>query len=1170
MKTKNKIYNEVSKKDIEKLNNRPYRLALDLGVGSIGYAVGAITKNADDKNFVEELILSGARIFQSSKGSAERRQKRGQRNSLRHKKNRLNYLWKILAEQNLMLPFCKTTEELDTNVVRFSERVRKLKNESIYTLRYKGMFQKLELDEIGYCIYHIANHRGSSSVRTFLDMDEAELKELEKTKEQTEKTKQLSEKHGNISFIEILFENNKNDFIGYRNTGERTEIPLPTRDVIINELNKLLLKQKEYYPNIFTEEYCNRITNAVNYENEKIVPEAGNCPYFPNEKKLPKCHFLNEERRIWEASINARVKIPENEKNTVVYKTNKFTSEDLDILYEILRNGENLNVKKVKSILPEYKNYEIILQGRDKKTSEIKGFRFKSLENKNFWKNFSEEQKDSFLYTWVNCPDDNKLKEILINKFNLSVLEANDALKTVQLISDYAPVGKTAMKLILDYIKKEKITWTESILLLEEEGKLTTINEKKEYNLLPYYGQVLTDSTVALMGKAWHSSFSVKIKSKGFTKPNTAYEEEKYGKIANPVVHQTLNELRKLINEIISLFGYKPTEIVLEVAKNLKVGMEKREEISRNQSKQEKERSSIFEKYCKPHNLSPKYIKHFQMMDLQGMICPYCADTINPDMIIQNSTDIDHILPERDTADSSFNNLVLSHKTCNQKKGKRTPYQAFYGTDKWEKILHFLDSNTSLKFKRWRFLLTDEEYTNYLKNKGFLSRFGTDNAYIAKVAKEYLNCLFPLEKQNRQNIHTVKGGETAIYRNAWGLNQIAFELGALHISDKENNEFNPKKDRTDHRHHALDAITMLYATRGYTQLINTLKAQNYDISFIEKKIPAPFNIKNLSVESLSNDNLISCNSLFYTEIECHIKNESHISIKYDTDKNGELIKGTNFGILGIDKENVILCTQKKIINLTNIDSLIKPIFKESELNNLDNNLKEKLLKLEEYNKQKYSIIMDNVEIAKKQLEEENKKNKEEGKKIIEETEKNINFRATQLTRGKYYQLSKQNINKLFIKRIPSEKGKGFAYDTGRNLCLDLYHDSEGKLCGEIIRKINGMNINYTPEYKKQGFELLERIYQGDTLEVDLDTENKTFSVKTGISHKNRTIVKIDTFTEITGPGRIQIYVTNILKSNGTQDGSFNLNSIQSRNARKVVLSPLGYPTYVSRVIKNKE
>lgn len=212
--------------------------------------------------------------------------------------------------------------------------------------------------------------------------------------------------------------------------------------------------------------------------------------------------------------------------------------------------------------------------------------------------------------------------------------------------------------------------------------------------------------------------------------------------------------------------------------------------------------------------------------------------------------------------------------------------------------------------------------------------------------------------------------------------------------------------------------------------------------------------------------------------------------------------------------------------------------------------------------------MDNVEKAKIQLREENKRNKEEGKKIIEETEKNINFRATQLTKGKYYQLSKQNINKLFIKRIPSEKGKGFAYDTGRNLCLDLYHDSEGKLCGEIIRKVNGMNIDYTPEYKKQGFELLERIYQGDTLEVDLDTENKTFSVQSPVSNKNRVLLRVDTFTEI--KNGLQIHVSNIFTSMGGQAASFTLGSIQSRNARKIVLSSLGYPTYVSKVIKNKE
>jgi len=204
MKIRNNVYSMKSIKDVEKLANRPYRIALDLGVGSIGYAVGALASTNDNHIYVEELILSGVRIFSSSKGAAERRQKRGQRNVIRHKRHRLTYLWKILAERNLMLPYVKETSELDTNIVRFSEPVRKLKNGNVYSLRYKGLFEKLNLDEIGFCVYHIANHRGSSSVRTFLDMDVQELQELKKNKSKLELVEAKQANNQSISFIEIL------------------------------------------------------------------------------------------------------------------------------------------------------------------------------------------------------------------------------------------------------------------------------------------------------------------------------------------------------------------------------------------------------------------------------------------------------------------------------------------------------------------------------------------------------------------------------------------------------------------------------------------------------------------------------------------------------------------------------------------------------------------------------------------------------------------------------------------------------------------------------------------------------------------------------------------------------------------------------------------------------
>lgn len=1165
MKIRNTVYSVKSKKDVERLANRPYRIALDLGVGSIGYAVGALVTKAD-KVFVEDLIMSGVRIFSSSKGAAERRQKRGQRNAIRHKKNRLIYLWKVLAEKELMLPFVNETSELDTNVIRFSEHVRTLKNGNVYSLRYKGLFEKLGLDEIGFCIYHIANHRGTSSVRTFLDMDIETLKELEKNKYQLElvETKQADNKM--ISFIEILHDLNENEVVGYRNTKERTNVPLPKRDVILVELNKLLAKQRQFYPEILTEEYCDRIVKTVNYENEKIVPEAGHCPYFPDEPKLPKCHFLNEERRLWEALNNARIKIPQAKNGTIVFVPTEFLREDKEKLYKELRDGVTLTGNKVKKLLPKYNEYDIVLQGKDQKSSEIKGFRFKGLENKAFWSRLSNLEQDNFFATWVNCPDDMLLEKKLIEEFYLTEEEVKDALKTVQLISDYAPVGKSAMEIAMKYIKEDGLTWTESLLIAEKNGELHSHSETKNYNMLPYYGEVLAGTTKAVMGKAWHSAFESRRSSKGFICPNTAKEEEKFGRIANPVVHQTLNEVRKLVNEIISLFGYKPTEIVLEVARSLKVGLEKREEISRAQKNNETYRKELFDKYCKPHNLGQKYIQHFHLLETQGMKCPYCLETINPDAVVKNAVDIDHILPENETADSSFNNLVVVHKICNGNKGKRTPFSAFYGTEKWDKILHYLEENPQMRFKRWRFLLDNEEYKKYLERKGFLSRFASDNAYIAKASREYLSCLFDKNANgNRNSVYTVKGSETAILRKAWGLNQIGYELGAMHLKDTGESEYISHKNRTDHRHHTIDAIAMLYATRGYSQLINTLSGRGISLSFAEKKIPVPMNLERLADAIFDESLLFDYNSIFGAEISSHVKQESRISIKYDTDFNGELLKGQTYGIIGKHKDEIILCIQKSVAKIEDRKKLKKLLFSEKEIALLDDSLKEKLLKFQAHNCAVYEAIEGNIPKALKAIQNENQKNAQEGKRTIKESEKNVELRAKIMTGGKYYDISKQKSNKLFLLRDVSEQGKGFVADTGRNLCIDLFHDNTGKLCGEIIRKVQAMNKDYIPEYKRAGFKLYERIYQGDTLEIALG--EKAFSVPAPVSNCQKALVRVDTFTE-TNSG-FQIYVTNLYKSGATQDGSFTLSTVQPRNARKVVLSSLGYPLYVSQVLKDK-
>ena len=75
-----------------------------------------------------------------------------------------------------------------------------------------------------------------------------------------------------------------------------------------------------------------------------------------------------------------------------------------------------------------------------------------------------------------------------------------------------------------------------------------------------------------------------------------------------------------------------------------------------------------------------------------------------------------------------------------------------------------------MRSKRWRFLCTEEEYANYLKNRGFTSRFKSDTSYITKAAQEYLACLYP-QKINHKGlpVTTLQGGITAVLRNAWNL-----------------------------------------------------------------------------------------------------------------------------------------------------------------------------------------------------------------------------------------------------------------------------------------------------------------------------------------------------------------------------------------------------------------
>ncbi|MDR0820129.1 MAG: hypothetical protein LBN19_01180 [Endomicrobium sp.] len=259
----NKVQGIEYKKIKEKLADREYRIGLDLGVGSIGYAVVSLKKYDDLSYLPEDIILAGSRIFKSSIGAVERREFRLQRNTHRHHRERMRFLWKLLAEKQLALQPSKDLEkkensaDCETSQKRFPINILK---DDPYILRYKALDEKLSLFQLGYVLYHIANHRGTDSVRSFLEDTDDKIKENTKTAKLATETKKIIDSKKYRTFGEYLykekiekFQQNEREKVSNRKTtGNKNKEFAVTRDMIFKETEKILASQKQYYTDVLS------------------------------------------------------------------------------------------------------------------------------------------------------------------------------------------------------------------------------------------------------------------------------------------------------------------------------------------------------------------------------------------------------------------------------------------------------------------------------------------------------------------------------------------------------------------------------------------------------------------------------------------------------------------------------------------------------------------------------------------------------------------------------------------------------------------------------------------------------------------------------------------------------------------------------------------------------
>ena len=160
------------KTEVQKPTDLNYRIGLDIGIASVGWAV--LENNTYDEPF--RIIDLGVRIFDTAEQpktgaslALPRREARSARRRLRRRRDRIERIKKLFQSEGLI------------DIDEFEARYKKAGLPDVYKLRYEGLDRVLTDDELAQVLLHIAKHRGFKSTSKAADGADSEAGEVKKS-----------------------------------------------------------------------------------------------------------------------------------------------------------------------------------------------------------------------------------------------------------------------------------------------------------------------------------------------------------------------------------------------------------------------------------------------------------------------------------------------------------------------------------------------------------------------------------------------------------------------------------------------------------------------------------------------------------------------------------------------------------------------------------------------------------------------------------------------------------------------------------------------------------------------------------------------------------------------------------------------------------------------------
>lgn len=701
------------------------------------------------------IIASGVRIFPEGVDRDQQGGEQSKTQSRRESRGARRQHARRARRKRFLIRYLQSIGLLPTDESKLEEVI----GINPYPLRATALDEQLTPFEIGRVLIHLNQRRGFLSNRKTDKAKPSETKgmlaEISALAGRIEETgcRTLGEYLHKIGTGEIELAEDEPEGIRNRHT---------QRDMYKHEFDTVFKKQRLFYPELLNDDVHDRIHRLIFFQRKMYWPKSviGRCDLERRLKRCPVADRAAQRFRIVQEVNNLKVV------DRLTGEERRLSPEERTITIDYLSTAKSRSFDQIRKKLKFTEEIRFNFEkddggGRDKLQGHLTDASLanKSILGKAYWE-LEDRIKDRIVRILIEEDREEIAISALINECGLDHEEAERA-SGAHLPDNYTNHSKYVIKKLLPYL---------------EEGKF-------------YMGNDASDS-------ALHAA--------GYLRPDEQVIDQQSllpesPDLPNPIVRQALVEVRKTVNAIIREHckdriqnDERPFDrIHVELARETKNSFEKRKEIRFENVKRRKLRESAGNEIANAGDkVTRNKINKYLLWKEQNRTCVYSGKSISFEQMLSDATDVDHILPRWRSLDDSMGNKVVVFREENAAKGDKTPFEWLADADpeKYDEVC----------FRAWK--LGNSKYRRFtqkeLELNQFVARQLVDTQYISRCVTQYLQCL-------GAQMVMPRGSMTAELRRRWELNNILSDSG--------------EKTRADHRHHAVDAITIALITQGRIQ-----------------------------------------------------------------------------------------------------------------------------------------------------------------------------------------------------------------------------------------------------------------------------------------------------------------------------------------------------------------